>query len=481
MDNQDGFNSFGQDTADFQDILITKRITDDFLRNQGLKKVWTAKYLWSLGIGTVLTGFYTQWKVPGEIISSFSFLTALGVVGLLYAIYFVFVAELAVLFPYAGGHYAFARRGLGNFGGYVAGTSSVFQFIFGAAALSQLFKRFIMDLIPDNSAGLIVGIIIVALMVLYVFSTGISARVQMYLVGFGISGLFIFFIGCLEGKGDFSFVQLHYLPFWTGFATAVPLVIWYFLGLEGLSLVAEETKNPQRILPVAMITTVGTVFLFVLGVWFFAVRLLPDLFFQSNGQPLLFILQKVQSHDTVLHSTFLAVSMCVYISGLNGLINGFSRQVYTLARGGYYPLFIDKLHSVYRTPYLAILIPGIVVLGAFLLIQLNILVYFSLLSALLGHLLVLISYCRIHKFEPILFRFRGFVNHPILLYIVISLILTILVIILFACGPDIIYLLLLWSVACFYYFLWAKYHIRDEAPEESAAVQGEKRIKIDFR
>lgn len=481
MNDQDSFDYFSHGSSDFQDILITRRLTDDFLRNQGLKKVWTAKYLWALGTGTALTGFYAQWQTPTGVIHPYSFLAVWAVSSLLYLVHMILVAELAVLFPYAGGPYAFARRGLGNFGGYVAGTAAVFQFVFGAAAFIQLFKSLMGLLVPDYLGGLIISLIFLLLMMLYVINTGISARIQFVLVGCGLSGLILFFIGSAGAAGETLFPAYHDLPFGQGFAAAVPLVLWYYFGLEGLSLVGEETKNTERTLPMALMISVGTVVLFGLGLWFFAVRPMPGLFFQSQGPPLLFILQKIQSQDRVLLSTFSAISLCAYLAGLNGLINGFSRQVYSLARAGYYPFFLSRLHSMHRTPYPAILFPGFAVLAGAFLIEFNFLVYFSLVSALLGQLLVLVSYYRIHKVEPVLFRFRGLVNHPLLLYSLFFLILALFMLVIFTCGRVIWSIVLLWFFVGLYYFFWAKYHIRDEAPEESMAVSGEKKIKIDLR
>jgi len=480
VDKRDAGDSlFGYGPSDFDDILITKRITDDFLRNQGLKKIWTPKYLWALGTGTVLAGMYNQWSLHAEAVEPLSVLAAVGIIAFLYVIFIILVSELAVHFPYAGGPYAFARRGLGTFGGYLAGTAGAMQFIFGTAALFVMFKSFILVFFPGGTGMALSVATVIALLALCAFNSGASAGVQFFFTNCALSGLILFFIGSSGAGHNFS-LEYHPVSFWSGVLTALPVVIWYFFGLEGLSLVAEETKNPERTLPLGLILSVVSVSLFCFGMWFFVSRSMPEIFFSSGRYPLLFVLEKVQGQDRVLLTTFSAVSLCAYVVGLNGFINGFSRQVYSLARGGYYPLMLGRLHANRRTPDLAILFPGMLSILIAYLLPFKLMVCFSIVSALFVHILVLISYFQIRKYEPALFRFGGFIHHPFIFFLALFLVFVLLTIVIFTYAAEIWKLIVVWGLVCLYYFLWARHHIRDEAPEESRAVSVERKIKIDL-
>ncbi|MDS1029112.1 hypothetical protein RDV78_01165 [Bacillota bacterium LX-D] len=60
-------------------------------------------------------------------------LAAILIVALFYTVFFGTTAEMAPLFPYAGGLYAYAYRGLGSFPGYLTGMATILEFICLAA------------------------------------------------------------------------------------------------------------------------------------------------------------------------------------------------------------------------------------------------------------------------------------------------------------------------------------------------------------
>lgn len=470
----------GHGQSDFQDILITKRIADDYLRNQGLKKIWTPKYLWALGTGSVLTGLYTQWKLCTEIVEPLSVLTAIGIIFFIYLVFIMVLSELAVHFPYAGGPYAFARRGLGPFGGYCAGTAATLQFIFGASAIFILFRTFVLCLVPGTT-GIVLGIVtFVLLMAMYVFGAGMPARLQFFLTNCALSGLILFMIGSYGFAHSTAFLSYSNYSFWHGLFLALPLVIWYFFGLEGLAVVTEETKNPQKTMSSGLILTILSIMVFCLGLWFFISKSVPETFFSGEQYHLLSVLQMIQPKDQVLITTFYAVSLCAFVSSLNGFINAFSRQVYSLARSGYYPYVLDRLHSRCRTPYVAILVPGFLSIFISYLAPLKFIVSISIMSALLVHILLFASYYQICKSEPVLFRFRGLFNYPTVFCFVFFLLFAVLIVVIINYNSEIWRIMLVWGLACGYYFFWARQHIREEAPEESRAVSGERKIQIDL-
>jgi len=467
--------------SNYDDILITRRLTNDFLRNQGLKRVWTVKYIWALGMGTVLTGFYVQRNLGWHFSGFFSMLVAMIIIAFIYFSLIIAAAELTVHFPYAGGAYAYARRGLGMFGGFFAGSTSTLQFIFAAATLLALLKDYLIFISPTVPAVLLSIVIFSWLMAGYVFDTRISVIVQFFATNCALSGIVLFCIGSSHAVGTFNYLSgpVPSLNLAEIFAV-LPFVIWFFLGLEGLTVLAEESKHPQQNLPRGFIVTAVSTIVLTFGVWHFAAGTLPWGLLSQSKYPLLFILQHVQSQDRVLLSTFSAVSLCAFLSGLNGLINGYSRQVFSLARAGYLPHVFSRLYFGRRTPYLAVIVPGLVVVPAAFFLSLDFMTYMTVVCALMTHLLVFISFFRIRQLEPSLFRLWGTAYQPYLFGIAAVLVLLVLASVLYYYRLEMGKAILIGALLGIYYYFWARDRVRDEAPEESMAVSGEKRIKVDF-
>ena len=60
------------------------------------------------------------------------------------------------------------------------------------------------------------------------------------------------------------------MPFgWGGVFAALPFAIWFYLAIEGVAMVAEETKDPQHTIPKGYILGISTLVLLALGVMIF--------------------------------------------------------------------------------------------------------------------------------------------------------------------------------------------------------------------
>jgi len=206
----------------YDSILITRRITDDFLRSQGLKRIWTPKLLWALGVGTALSGSFAKVGLGMENFGPLALMTVVVIYSFVYIVFAFIVSELAV--------YSYARRGLGRFGGYLAGTAAVVEFNCAAAAVLVLFKDFIDPSLPISLEYTVAVLVLLMLMFGHFLSLRVAASVQFFLTCVVVSGVILFFMGSFEAVQTKQLIDSNGgFSDWRGVFETLP----YYLMLSG--------------------------------------------------------------------------------------------------------------------------------------------------------------------------------------------------------------------------------------------------------
>lgn len=153
---------------------------------------------------------------------------------------------------------------------------------------------------------------------------------------------------------------------WQGILTAAGIVFFAYVGFDAVSTVAEESKNPQRDLPIGIIGSLVICTILYLAVSLVLTGLLPVVI---DGKPN----PALTGHDagaalsvafTTLGHKWAALvvgfgALCGMTSIILVMIVGQSRILFSMARDGLLPGFLNKIHDKYRTPYIASLITGI--------------------------------------------------------------------------------------------------------------------------
>ena len=464
----------------FDEILITRRLTEDYLRSQGLGKVWPPNCFWALGTGTVTAWFYAHWGMALGKSTPVDFLTAFFLATVIYLVYLAVMTELAVIFPFAGGAYAYVRRGIGKLGGYAAGVLLALCLLFACAAVLMLLQGYLSMAYPGPWRIGLSLLIFASVIAGQAADLRISAWLQFFFTCCALGGLVLFLmaVGPVANTDNLSTALAGALTV-NGLAVALPTVLWFYLGLEGLSNAAEETKNVEKRFTRGVFISFGTVFFLAAAVMALVFSAIKPGRFAAGAYPLVDIIRILQPTDHILMATFSAVSICAFIASLNGLTNGYSRQVYALARAGYFPRRLSRLAKSGRTPILAILLPALAVIVVFLSGQYRLAVVAALLSALVLQGLVLLSFIKIYRSEPELFGFSGVLYRFGLVGAALVLLTMGLGIIAFYNIVQVGQLLPLWGGLIALFFFRQGY-IQEEAPEESRAVSLEKSINIHF-
>jgi ethanolamine permease len=127
-------------------------------------------------------------------------------------------------------------------------------------------------------------------------------------------------------------------------------------------MTAEEIKNPPKSIPISFYAGLLTIITLSFGIIFFSVSSVYWPSLRGIDYPLIFILEKLQRGDVVLLAVFSFFSLSSFIASINGMMIGYSRQIFSLSRAGYLPKFMDKIMNKSKIPFMALVAPSFIVL-----------------------------------------------------------------------------------------------------------------------
>ncbi|GAW39766.1 putative amino acid permease YhdG [Brevundimonas sp. SH203] len=374
-----------------------------------------------LGIGAiigtgifVLTASAAQKAGPGMMVS-------FVIAGAVCAVAALCYSELAAMAPVSGSAYTYTYAVMGELLAWTVGWALILEYAVAASAVSVGWSGYVLGLIeqglgfdfpdllsagptwsmhgfiptPDFSAGIVnIPAIIVALLVtgLLMLGTTESARVNAILVAIKVAALTVFIIITLP-----VIKSGHLSPFapnglfgqysGMGIVGAAASIFFAYVGFDAVSTAAEETKNPQRNVPIGLIGSLAicTVFYLLVALGaagaigaqpvlgaageavqpgspaFVAACALPanaDRLVCSN-EALAHVL-RVVGHPQIGNALGTAALLALP-SVILMMIYGQTRIFFVMARDGLLPEGLTKIHPKWKTPYIVTAATGIAV------------------------------------------------------------------------------------------------------------------------
>jgi APA family basic amino acid/polyamine antiporter len=277
-------------------------------------------------------------------------------------------AELASKYPGAGGAALFINKAFRSpLFTFVVAFAVLASGISSASAVARAFGgRYLQEFVAAPEVP--VAILFIAVVALINFR-GISesVRINMLLTLIELSGLLlIILIGAVTlagGTGDpgraFTFKEGANVPF--AILGGAVVAFYAFLGFEDAVNVAEETKDPIRMMPFALIAGLGLASLVYLAVSFTAGMVVDTQTLARSSGPLLEVVKA--GPISVPSQLFAAVAlMAIANTALINLIMA-SRLVYGMAEEGIVPRVLGWTHSTFQTPWVAIIFTTLLALG----------------------------------------------------------------------------------------------------------------------
>jgi ethanolamine permease len=337
----------------------------------GLKKTLSGFHLWGIAVGLVISGEYFGWSYGWASAGTLGFLVTAVFITVMYVTFIFSYTELTTMIPSAGGPFAYSYRAFGPWGGLVAGFATVVEFVFAPPAIALSIGAYLNVQFPALEPKLVAVGAYVVFMALNIAGVTIAATFELVVTLLAIVELLVFMGVVAPG-----FAWQHFSANgWAGQATldgkamggivaAIPFAIWFYLAIEGAAMAAEEVRDPRRTVPIAYIAGIGTLAVLAFGVMLLAGGVGDWRTLANINDPLPQAMRVVVgSHSGWLHM-LVAIGLFGLIASFHGIIMGYSRQIYALARAGFLPTVLAQLGERRRTPHWAILAGGVIGVAA---------------------------------------------------------------------------------------------------------------------
>lgn len=381
-----------------------------------LKRHLGAMNLTLLGIGAIigagifsLTGTAAAFYAGPGIIYSF----ILG--GILCALAGLCYSEMAAMVPVSGSAYAYSYATLGEFIAWIIGWDLILEYAFGAVTVSAAWSGYFISLVsktlgiavsdqmlmmtkgPWETVTLSDGSIVsgiwnfpasfIALLVMLILIRGIkaSAIVNNVIVVIKVTIILAFIIlgwgvidsaNLIANPGAGFIDQLvppeglsvrHGVEMmsygWPGVLTGAGVVFFAYIGFDALSTTAQEVKNPQRDLPIGILSSlfICTVIYILMSLVMTGVVNYKEL---GVADPVAVGVDRIVALKGWSMGMQKSLAFCVKLGALAGLTSvilvlmlGQTRIFYAMSNDGLLPWF-NKIHAKFSTPHIATIFTG---------------------------------------------------------------------------------------------------------------------------
>lgn len=214
----------------------------------------------------------------------------------------------------------------------------------------------------------------------------------------------------------------------SGVMAAVSGVFFAYIGFDAVSVLAEESRNPQRDLPRGMILSLVICTIVYILLTLVLTGLVNYRLFEGVGDPLAFIFEPGNLNIGWMQ---LLVSICAVIAMTSVLLvfqMGQPRIWMSMSRDGLLPPVFQKIHPKYKTPSFATIVTGLVVGIPILFTDKTFVLDFTSIATLFAFVLVCGGVLLIPRKEKVPGRFNlpyisGQFIYPLLVIIALTLIL----------------------------------------------------------
>ena len=436
-----------------------------------LEKKLRPYHVWALGVGIVLVGEYMGWNftvAKGGIIGA---LFAMIVAGLMYIIVSICASELGSSTKLAGGPYDWVRLFVGPGAAAIVGLAVYMEYIAlsagDAIVIGQLASAYI-DWIDVKA----VAMLILAILTLINYRGAVTAlTLNFFLTFVAAVAIVLFFISSVTGIGiaNFSFDSLFSgaMPYGlVGVFAAMQFGPWFYLGIEGAAMCAEECKRPTRAVPLGQQAGMITLALMAGMTVFICAGLMG---FEELGASVYPLYEAaVNSGSGIFVFLLIIGTLFTCLASSNGCINDSSRSWLALARDGFITDWFADVHPKYKSPFKAVIFTIPVSAGFAFSGYLDQVITFSIMSGLVCYVLIPFALIRFRKMYPTttsLVRPYSGPLQPWISYLAIGLSILIMSTFFWAYIYNLLFALVFYIVA-YFYFNWRYKKIKMERKKE---------------
>jgi len=365
-----------------------------------LKRALGSVHLWAMAVGLVISGEYFGWNYGWGVAGTVGFLIATLVVTVLYVTFIFSFTELTTSIPHAGGPFAYSLRAFGPIGGVIAGYATVVELVLATPAIASALGSYMHFLYPQFPVQLTAIVCYILFTLINLLGIKESAAFSLFVTILAVGELLIF-MGIVAPHFQLATFTNEALPVqWAGVFAALPFAIWFYLGIEGTAMLAEEARDPSKTIPRGYITGIVTLVLLALGVMLATGGAADWRGFTSLDYPLPQAIASVMGKDNSLTKLFTGLGLFGLIASFHGIITSYGRQLFALGRSGFLPASLGTVHPRFQTPYWALLTGSGIGIIALLSGTVDKLIILSALGAIVMYIISMLSLLQLRRREP---------------------------------------------------------------------------------
>ncbi|MDU1847588.1 MAG: amino acid permease [Niallia nealsonii] len=333
--------------------------------NTSLNRVLGAFDLTMLGVGAIVgTGIFVLTGVAAAKYAGPALILSFIIAGLACTFAALCYSEFASMIPQSGSAYTYSYVAFGEVIAWILGWDLVLEYGLASAAVASGWSGYFQSLLsgfgihlptfmtsafnPANGTFVDVPAIIIVFIITLVLSRGIQEsskwNIIMVFIKLAVVLLFIF-VGVWYIKPD------NWVPFtpygFSGVTTGAAVVVFAYFGFDAVSTAAEEVKNPQRNLPIGIISALTICTVLYIIVSLILTGIVP--YDQLNVKdPVAFALSFINQNWV---AGFVSLGAIIGITTvLMVMMFGQTRLFYAISRDGLLPKSMQKVSKKTQVP-----------------------------------------------------------------------------------------------------------------------------------
>ncbi len=389
-------------------------------REAALRRVHGSGALFSAAYGNVGSSIYYALGLVAAYALGLTPVTFM-IAGLIFAFTAATYVEATVLYPEAGGSSSFARHAFNEFASFLAAWSQMLTYVVTVAISAFFVPHYLAvfwEPLGEGPVDVIFGIgLVAALAALNIKGTEESARLnlvlaladlatQIVLVGIGL--FLVFDPDLLVAQ-----INLGTVPSWGDFALGIAVGMVAYTGIETISNMAEEARDPTRSIPMGT----GLTVLAVVGLY----ALLPAIALSAMpveqvgtefttelgttyaDDPVLGIVENIglgSALTEVLEVYVGILAAIILLIATNAALIGLSRLTFSMGQHRQLPEVLRQVHPRFKTPYVALIVFSAVAAVVMAPGQVEFLGAIYAFGATLSFTVAHVSVIRLRKLQP---------------------------------------------------------------------------------
>jgi amino acid transporter len=355
--------------------------------------------------GTIGAGIFGLPSKAYALVGPYSVITFI-VCALVVGLIVLCSAEVGSRFSETGGPYLYAREAFGPIAGFEVGWLLWLARVTAFAANSNLLIDYLGYFYPGIGAGTLRVVTIIAIAV---------ALAAVNVLGVRDAALFsnVFTIGKLIPIALFVGAGLFFLdpgnfspapaPAFSSFTQSTLLLVYAFTGFEMAIIPAGETRDPQRNLPFAILTSLSLVAVLYILIQVVCVGTLPEL--AASNRPLADASERFLG---VVGATVITLGVAISIIGnLVVVLLAAARLPFAMASDHKLPKVFAATHDRFRTPHVSIIATAVVMLALALSGTFTSIVAVSVIARLLAYIAICVALIVLRRRDEREMRFKA--------------------------------------------------------------------------